>query len=48
MDMREAQEYRVQSTPSFFINGIPVIGSQPFEVFDAVISYKLDRLALEE
>jgi protein-disulfide isomerase len=32
-----AQQIGVQSTPSFLINGQPVIGAQPFEAFQQVI-----------
>jgi protein-disulfide isomerase len=31
----------VQSTPSFFINGIPVIGAEPFETFQQIIDQEL-------
>lgn len=33
----------VNSTPSIFINGRPLIGAQPFEVFKAVIDEELSR-----
>ena len=32
-----ARQLGVQSTPSFVINGTPVIGAQPFENFQQVI-----------
>jgi predicted DsbA family dithiol-disulfide isomerase len=32
-----ARSLGVQSTPSFLINGRPVIGAQPFEVFQQYI-----------
>jgi len=32
-----AQQLGVQSTPTFVINGTPVIGAQPFESFQQVI-----------
>lgn len=31
----------IQSTPTFFINGIPLIGAQPFASFQAVIDQEL-------
>jgi protein-disulfide isomerase len=31
----------VQSTPTFFINGIPLVGAQPFDVFKQVIDQEL-------
>ena len=32
-----AQQMGIQSTPSFLINGTPVIGAQPFENFQKII-----------
>jgi protein-disulfide isomerase len=36
-----AAELGVRSTPTFFINGIAVVGAQPFEVFQQVIDKEL-------
>jgi protein-disulfide isomerase len=36
-----ARQLGVQSTPSFVINGTPVIGAQPFENFQQVIEVAL-------
>ena len=36
-DLSFAVNLGVQSTPTFFINGIPLVGAQPFEVFQQVI-----------
>jgi protein-disulfide isomerase len=36
-----ARQLGVQSTPSFVINGTPVIGAQPFENFQQVIEAAL-------
>jgi protein-disulfide isomerase len=36
-ETKAAQQLGVQSTPSFLINGQPVIGAQPFEAFQQVI-----------
>jgi len=36
-----AQKIGVQSTPTFVINGKPVIGAQPFENFQQVIEAAL-------
>ncbi|MCL5428395.1 MAG: DsbA family protein [Chloroflexi bacterium] len=33
----------VSSTPTFFINGIAVVGAQPFEVFAEIIDYELGK-----
>lgn len=37
-----ANTHEVSSTPTFYINGTPVIGSQPFEDFEAVIEAELN------
>ncbi len=36
-DTQAAQQIGVQNTPSFLINGQPVIGAQSFEVFQRII-----------
>jgi protein-disulfide isomerase len=36
-DFREAQEARIQGTPSFMINGRPLVGAQPLETFARAI-----------
>jgi len=38
-----AQQLGVQSTPTFVINGRPVVGAQPFENFQQVIEAILDN-----
>lgn len=40
-DYNYAANLGVRSTPTFFLNGIPLVGAQPFEVFDEVISKEL-------
>jgi protein-disulfide isomerase len=40
-DYQFAAELGVRSTPTFFINGIAVVGAQPFEVFQQVIDKEL-------
>jgi protein-disulfide isomerase len=40
-DLSFASEFGVRSTPTFFINGLAVVGAQPFEVFDQIISMEL-------
>jgi len=36
-DMQEGRQANVTGTPTFFINGQPLAGAQPFETFQAVI-----------
>jgi len=36
-DLDYAANLSVQSTPTFFINGIAVVGAQPFEVFKEIV-----------
>ena len=40
-DFDFASQMGIQSTPTFFINGLAVIGAQPFEVFQQVIQKEL-------
>lgn len=35
----------VQSTPTFLVNGQPIVGAQPFEIFEQIIE---DQLAVEK
>jgi predicted DsbA family dithiol-disulfide isomerase len=32
----------VSSTPTFFINGLALVGAQPYEVFEKVIKMELN------
>lgn len=43
-DMNYAASIGVQSTPTFYVNGQPVIGAQPFAVFDQIIQAELAAL----
>jgi len=40
-DLQYASSIGVRSTPTFFINGIALIGAQPFEAFQQVIDSEL-------
>jgi len=40
-DFEFAANLGVSSTPTFFVNGIPVVGAQPFEVFSQLIDQEL-------
>jgi protein-disulfide isomerase len=40
-DMKEGAKVGVEGTPTFFINGAPVVGAQPFEKFTAAIDKAL-------
>jgi|EndMetStandDraft_9_1072997.scaffolds.fasta_scaffold15499_2 protein-disulfide isomerase len=40
-DMAEGRKVGVEGTPTFFINGTPVVGSQPIDVFVKVIDQAL-------
>lgn len=40
-DFEYAANLGVSSTPTFFVNGIPVVGAQPFEVFSQLIDSEL-------
>jgi protein-disulfide isomerase len=40
-DLEWAVDLGVRSTPTFFINGLPLVGAQPYEVFKQVIDKEL-------
>lgn len=40
-DLMFAVDLGVRSTPTFFINGIPIVGAQPFGVFQQIIQQEL-------
>ena len=40
-DFDFAANFGIQSTPTFFLNGIPLVGAQPFDVFRQVIEMEL-------
>jgi protein-disulfide isomerase len=40
-DFQYAAALGVNSTPTFFLNGLPIVGAQPFEVFQEVINKEL-------
>jgi protein-disulfide isomerase len=42
-DFSDGQKLGVSGTPAFFINGIEVIGAQPFSVFEQVIEGELAK-----
>lgn len=44
-DLADGQSYGVSGTPSFFINGITVVGAQPFSVFEQIIESELAKAA---
>jgi protein-disulfide isomerase len=42
-DVREALSRGLQSTPAFFVNGQPLLGAQPFEVFQQAFDQILEQ-----
>jgi protein-disulfide isomerase len=42
-DLRYGSELGVSSTPTMYINGRPLIGAQPYDVFKSVIDEELAR-----
>ena len=42
-DVNDGQKYGVTGTPTFFINGIKVVGAQPYSAFHEVINQELNR-----
>jgi predicted DsbA family dithiol-disulfide isomerase len=44
-ETNSGRQIGVQSTPTFLVNGQPIVGAQPFEVFEQMIE---DLLAAKE
>jgi len=42
-DLTDGQSYGVSGTPTFFINGVEVVGAQPYSAFDQVIKQALSQ-----
>jgi len=42
-DLADGSRYGVSGTPGFFINGVKVVGAQPFQVFEQVIEAELKK-----
>jgi protein-disulfide isomerase len=42
-DTKTGRDIGVSSTPTFFINGLPVLGAQPIDEFEDIISEELKR-----
>jgi len=42
-DIAEGQRFGVRGTPAFFVNGFPISGAQPFNVFDEAIKDALNK-----
>jgi len=42
-DFRDGSSYGVSGTPAFFVNGISVVGAQPYSVFEQIIEQELDK-----
>ena len=42
-DIADGQRFGVRGTPAFFINGFPISGAQPFDVFDDAVKDALHK-----
>jgi protein-disulfide isomerase len=42
-DVKAGEALGVNSTPTMYVNGRPVIGAQPFDMFKSVIDEELAR-----
>lgn len=42
-DLNDGSSYGVSGTPTFFINGIEVVGAQPYSAFEQVINQQLSK-----
>ena len=43
-DMEQGEKLGVNSTPSLYVNGRPIIGAQPFDVFKSAIDDELKAI----
>ena len=41
LDYQFAASLGVRSTPTFFLNGLPIVGAQPYDVFKSIIDREL-------
>ena len=41
-DILLARNLELQSTPTFYINGIPLVGAYPYQVFEQIIDYLIE------
>jgi len=39
--LQAARDLGISSTPTFFVNGIPIVGAQPYSVFKQIIDLEL-------
>ncbi len=42
-DIEDGQSYGVSGTPTFFINGIELVGAQPYSAFEQLINQELNK-----
>lgn len=42
-DLNDGSQYGVRGTPTFFINGIELVGAQPYSVFEQIIEQELNK-----
>ena len=45
LDHQQGSQVGVTGTPTFFINGIMMVGAKPVDAFSAIIDQELDRTA---
>ena len=43
-DLNDGLSYGVSGTPSFFINGVALVGAQPFAAFQQIIEQELNKI----
>lgn len=42
-DFKDGASYGVSGTPTFFINGVEVVGAQPYNIFEQIIEQELNK-----
>ena len=43
-DFNDGSSYGVSGTPTFFINGIKLVGAQPYNAFQQIIEQELNKI----
>jgi len=46
-DLQEGAKYGVSATPTFYINGVVLVGNQPVSAFENIIDSELAKIGLE-
>jgi protein-disulfide isomerase len=45
-DFQDGQRYGVSGTPTFFINGVKIVGARPYSAFEEIIEQELSQMSV--